>query len=39
MIKKRNDQLSERSGQSPKHIQEEPETSLTELSKQDTFWK
>jgi len=39
MIKKRNDRLSERSGQSPKHIQEESEISLTDLSKQDTFWK
>ena len=39
MIKKRNDQLNERAGQSPKHIQEETETSPTEFYKQDTFWK
>ena len=39
MIKKRNDQLNERAGQSPKHIQEETEISPTDFSKQDTFWK
>ena len=39
MIKKRNDQLTERTGKSPKHIQDHSENSLTDLSKQDTFWK
>ncbi len=39
MIKKRNDQLNERAGQSPKHIQEETEISPTDFYKQDTFWK
>ena len=39
MIKKRNDQLNERSGAPPKHIQEDNESTNVFLSKQDTFWK
>ena len=39
MIKKRNDQLNERSGAPPKHIQEDNEGTNIFLSKQDTFWK
>lgn len=39
MIKKRNDQLNERSGAPPKHIQEDNESINVFLSKQDTFWK
>jgi len=39
MIKKRNDQLNERSGASPKHIQEESDDKNEFSLKQDTFWK
>jgi len=39
MIKKRNDQLNERSGASPKHIQEESHDKNEFSLKQDTFWK
>ncbi|MDG0965536.1 MAG: haloacid dehalogenase-like hydrolase [Opitutales bacterium] len=39
MIKKRNDQLSERSGASPKHIQEKSHDKNEFNLKQDTFWK
>lgn len=39
MIKKRNDQLNERSGASPKHIQEESHDKNEFSIKQDTFWK
>jgi hypothetical protein len=39
MIKKRNDQLNERAGAPPKHIQEDGEGSNSYLPKQDTFWK
>jgi hypothetical protein len=39
MIKKRNDQLNERSGASPKHIQEESNDKNEFSLKQDTFWK
>ena len=39
MIKKRNDQLNERSGASPKHIQEESHDKNEFGLKQDTFWK
>jgi hypothetical protein len=39
MIKKRNDQLNERSGASPKHIQEENHDKNEFSLKQDTFWK
>ena len=39
MIKKRNDQLNERAGSPPKHIQEDGEGSNSYLPKQDTFWK
>ena len=39
MIKKRNDQLNERSGAPPRHIQEEEESKNIFFSKQETFWK
>ena len=39
MIKKRNDQLNERSGAPPRHIQEDEESKNIFLSKQETFWK
>ena len=39
MIKKRNDQLNERSGAPPRHIQEEEESNNIFFSKQETFWK
>ena len=39
MIKKRNDQLNERSGASPRHIQEGGESKNIFSSKQETFWK
>ena len=39
MIKKRNDQLNERAGMSPKHIQDESNDQSHDFIKQDTFWK
>jgi hypothetical protein len=39
MIKKRNDQLNERSGAPPRHIQEGGESKNIFSSKQETFWK
>ena len=39
MIKKRNDQLDERSGAPPRHIQEDEESKNIFFSKQETFWK
>ena len=39
MIRKRNDQLNERSGAPPKHLQDESEGANSHPPKQDTFWK
>lgn len=39
MVKKRNDQLDDRLGKPPRHIQDELDPAEDDLSRQETFWK